>query len=374
MNIKMLKAAVAGMILSVFFIVNIVNAGLIQDTSSDSFIDLSTNLEWMDFGINNGQSYNFVASQLGAGGAYEGWALASYDQVYTMINNVYYGIGASDEFIPTPSTLRVEDTGTTLESLNNIIGVNRVVNQGTAVEYTQVDSYVEKEDGFAWLQSGMFTGSSFQNNPSWVDTIYFRDAGFFDPTVGYEWSSTFLVRPPTTTEPTIFISDFSNSGIDNWDIGGNGTVEIATSPDGSGDNVMQMTIDVTSVNDPISSSIMIDIPNDPFDINFDYLFQTPTGSLEVWLMDELLDTFFAADVYDIDATELLAASILVEDQSLLDFDQGLLKFSLYPGSDAGVVIGDITLNSSTIPEPSTLAIFALGMIGIATRRFKKQSQ
>ena len=31
-------------------------------------------------------------------------------------------------------------------------------------------------------------------------------------------------------------------------------------------------------------------------------------------------------------------------------------------------------NSSTeVPEPSTLAIFALGMIGLASRRFKKQS-
>ena len=26
-----------------------------------------------------------------------------------------------------------------------------------------------------------------------------------------------------------------------------------------------------------------------------------------------------------------------------------------------------------VPEPSTLAIFALGMIGLASRRFKKQS-
>jgi hypothetical protein len=30
-------------------------------------------------------------------------------------------------------------------------------------------------------------------------------------------------------------------------------------------------------------------------------------------------------------------------------------------------------NSTDVPEPSTLAIFALGMIGLASRRFKKQS-
>jgi len=32
----------------------------------------------------------------------------------------------------------------------------------------------------------------------------------------------------------------------------------------------------------------------------------------------------------------------------------------------------ITLREASVPEPSTLAIFALGMIGLASRRFKKQ--
>jgi hypothetical protein len=34
---------------------------------------------------------------------------------------------------------------------------------------------------------------------------------------------------------------------------------------------------------------------------------------------------------------------------------------------------DTQLNNTEVPEPSTLAIFALGMMGIASRRFKKQS-
>ncbi len=33
----------------------------------------------------------------------------------------------------------------------------------------------------------------------------------------------------------------------------------------------------------------------------------------------------------------------------------------------------VSVNSVNVPEPSTLAIFALGMIGLASRRFKKQS-
>jgi hypothetical protein len=34
---------------------------------------------------------------------------------------------------------------------------------------------------------------------------------------------------------------------------------------------------------------------------------------------------------------------------------------------------DVGVEVSAVPEPSTLAIFALGMIGLASRRFKKQS-
>ena len=36
-------------------------------------------------------------------------------------------------------------------------------------------------------------------------------------------------------------------------------------------------------------------------------------------------------------------------------------------------IDNVTFGVTSVPEPSTLAIFALGMIGLASRRFKKQS-
>lgn len=74
---------------------------------ADSFQDTDTGLIWMDFGVNNNQSYNFVASQLGAGGLYEGWRLPTIAEVYAMwasvadFDNViadleypnYYGVG-----------------------------------------------------------------------------------------------------------------------------------------------------------------------------------------------------------------------------------------------------------------------------------------
>ena len=43
-----------------------------------------------------------------------------------------------------------------------------------------------------------------------------------------------------------------------------------------------------------------------------------------------------------------------------------------PYSDNNPILNGLTLeNTTSVPEPSTLAIFALGMIGLASRRFKK---
>ena len=66
------------------------NAALISDNSfvQAGFKDTSTGLVWMDFGINNGQSYNYVSSQLASGGEYSGWRLPSADEVYLMWQNV----------------------------------------------------------------------------------------------------------------------------------------------------------------------------------------------------------------------------------------------------------------------------------------------
>jgi hypothetical protein len=54
---------------------------------------------------------------------------------------------------------------------------------------------------------------------------------------------------------------------------------------------------------------------------------------------------------------------------------GLVNSGLWLTMKNGETV-NVTLNGvdvSNVPEPSTLAIFALGMIGLASRRFKKQS-
>lgn len=56
------------------------------------------------------------------------------------------------------------------------------------------------------------------------------------------------------------------------------------------------------------------------------------------------------------------------------FNGGIASFSsnLPTGSSGNHTLA-ISESSAQVPEPSTLAIFALGMIGLASRRFKKQS-
>jgi hypothetical protein len=52
-----------------------------------------------------------------------------------------------------------------------------------------------------------------------------------------------------------------------------------------------------------------------------------------------------------------------------DIKAGLEAMSI----SVATVVYDYTAAAMPVPEPSTLAIFALGMIGLASRRFKKQS-
>ena len=61
---------------------------------------------------------------------------------------------------------------------------------------------------------------------------------------------------------------------------------------------------------------------------------------------------------------------------LASFTQPItLNFGYVVGGGGGhnLQVNNATLAVTNVPEPSTLAIFALGMIGLASRKFKKQS-
>ena len=154
MKVKFVKVALFGWLVTMSSLVSIAHAGLIIDTSNDSFIDTSTGLEWMDFGINNNQSYNYVTSQLGEGGVYEGWSLATSSQVYNMWANVFLGFNPEIEEINRDGdeTVRVKDgygvDGSVFTETFNKLGIN---------EKQFAESSNERYFSLGWFQdtSGM---------------------------------------------------------------------------------------------------------------------------------------------------------------------------------------------------------------------------
>lgn len=90
MKFKFLKAAFAGL---VFTVSSSVYAELMIDTANDSFIDTTTGLEWMDFGVNTSYSSYEVASLLTT--TFSGWSLATEVQVVEMWGNAFEDIATA---------------------------------------------------------------------------------------------------------------------------------------------------------------------------------------------------------------------------------------------------------------------------------------
>ncbi|NQY65894.1 MAG: PEP-CTERM sorting domain-containing protein [Alteromonadaceae bacterium] len=212
MSFKFLKAALAGLVLSASSLINVANAGLIIDTNNDSFIDTSTGVEWMDFGINNNQTYNYVASQLGTGGIYEGWALATKDQVFTMWANAFLGLGAAfeDPDIYGPGALKVMDgfgaSESVLVTISEIMGVNRIVEEGTASERHLRTGLFKGSNSLGYTYFALYTGSTITlNNHDTTIVIGHNNVGLHEESISRSYS-TMLVRsdigPTEVHEPT----------------------------------------------------------------------------------------------------------------------------------------------------------------------------
>ena len=101
----------------------------------------------------------------------------------------------------------------------------------------------------------------------------------------------------------------------------------------------------------------------------EYDHQDFTWEMENWYLAEI--SFGANDavtgnLYDTDGTSLLRTM-----NTTRDYTGGIAVRAF-----GGVSIDTICLNgcsSVNVPEPSTFAIFALGLMGLASRRFKKRS-
>ena len=123
---------------------------------------------------------------------------------------------------------------------------------------------------------------------------------------------------------------------------------------------------ISSINsvDNISQTVSLSNANGIGDIAVDYV------NNQIWTIDY-------------SASALLRQFDLTSGNEIASFDYGLDgltsgityandKLYYYDwNSGSGSTLSRFSLNSVDVPEPSTLAIFALGMIGLASRRFKK---
>lgn len=124
---------------------------------------------------------------------------------------------------------------------------------------------------------------------------------------------------------------------------------------------------ISSINsvDTISQTVSLTSANGIGDIAVDYV------NNQIWTIDysasALLRQFDLTTGNEISSFDFgldgLTAGITYANDKLYYYDWN---------SGSGSTLSRFSLNSTDVPEPSTLAIFALGMIGLASRRFKKQ--
>lgn len=159
------------------------SAGIIIGTDSDSFIDDVTSLEWMKFGINSSDTYDFVASQLGTGQAYDGWRIATKDEVYNMYSNTFLTLSA-DYINPLDSVGRStvidgqNKSTSVLDSIFEIMGYNTLRRQGTPFEIRWASGLFEGSDGLSLFKTYDLVGS-FEKRFS-GDQVSFYDHANFD--------------------------------------------------------------------------------------------------------------------------------------------------------------------------------------------------
>lgn len=122
---------------------------------------------------------------------------------------------------------------------------------------------------------------------------------------------------------------------------------------------------------PISvAQELFNTPDSPFYIDFDYLFGTSTGQLDIYFNDLLLDSLFAADFT---GDNFLTHTLAINDPSFYGLSSSMLEFYFDGDTGSQVFIDNISLNSvvSKVPEPESIAIFALGVTGLALGRRRR---
>lgn len=198
------------------------NAAFISDNSfaQAGFKDTSTGLVWMEFGINNGQSYNYVSSQLAPGGDYFGWRLPSADEVYLMWQNVAsldkveadyesadeYGTGQLYAWDYNSRVVGGDDS--VWDNTFAVMGVNTL--SGTAfMERATAIGFFMGKNGLASVKFNDVVDKTGFPVFTYKDEVALRDnAAYSDFFLGlaHESYSTLLVRTVSVSEPGTLVA------------------------------------------------------------------------------------------------------------------------------------------------------------------------
>ena len=171
----------------------------IIDTDQNSFIDTATGIEWMDFGINNHHSFDYVVSQLD-GGEYDGWALATVDQAY----GLYTALTGSTGREGREKTLRSDkDAISDMDAINEMIGINEKVDVGWG-SHDHSFGMFNGVNGLSYLYHQTIDYSSSQTDQTFVIINQLTDISGYGASTD-ELYSTLLVRQEVPEPTTLAI-------------------------------------------------------------------------------------------------------------------------------------------------------------------------
>ncbi|WP_281556350.1 PEP-CTERM sorting domain-containing protein [Thalassomonas sp. RHCl1] len=137
------KTAVAATVLSMCSMVNLAQAGIIN-TNNDSFIDESTNLEWLDFNITTSQSYNEVLENLNSGGIYEGWRLPTTEEVTSLFHNAFLDIADSWKERPSSTVSSIQGKAINNQNIDGLLAESNFQQVFAAMGLSEINEGTEK--------------------------------------------------------------------------------------------------------------------------------------------------------------------------------------------------------------------------------------
>jgi len=208
-----LRSISSRLIATVFSLLAInANASLIIDTDENSYIDLTTELEWIDFGQTNNMSYTYVSSQLNLGGQFEGWRLPTQTEVNQMWLNLFLPLNPRIEELLLNGEFEgmdgKQEIGSVYTELFTVIGYNLFV---------PTNNYDERKESTGWFIND-------QGEFSRVRTIEYTDNygsnGNYDDYVQLDLTTDFGETAGGTTRAwsTLLVKDWVNPDAEEDDV------------------------------------------------------------------------------------------------------------------------------------------------------------